>query len=84
MEFAPIPRDDCPTCGRPSEVFYRERKVHMAASYRAGVPVGRIANAYGMSVEWAFKLIKEQLGDEAVLMVQEQWWRTEVSDGVES
>lgn len=84
MDFAPISRDTCPGCGRPMNKYYEERKVHMAASFRAGVPVFRIANAYGMSMDWCMKLIKEQLGDEAVLMVQEQWWKTEVSDGVES
>jgi hypothetical protein len=44
----------------------------MAQAFRTGVPLPTIASGYGMSQEWAMKLIQEQLGLEAVRDVQEQ------------
>lgn len=38
----------------------------MAAAFRSGVTVGQISTAYGVSAEWAMKLIRERLGVEAV------------------
>lgn len=77
MSFEPVPYDACPTCGRGTNMYYEARKVNMAAAFRSGVPVRTIASAYGMSQEWAMKLIEEQLGREAVLEVHEMY-RVEV------
>jgi hypothetical protein len=45
--------------------------MHMAAAFRSGITPNRIASAYGMSPEWAMKLITEQLGKEAVTEIVE-------------
>jgi hypothetical protein len=45
----------------------------MAALYAEGVPILEIAQAYGMSQEWAMKVIQTQLGLEAVRAVQEKY-----------
>lgn len=75
--FNPVPRETCPGCGRGTEAYYLRRKENMAAAFRSGVPVAEIAGAYGLSLDWAMKLIEEQLGREAVLEVHEMY-RVEV------
>jgi hypothetical protein len=66
-DFQPIDREPCSECGRPSQGYYERRASHMAAAFRSGVTPHRISTAYGMSPDWALKIITEQLGKEAVL-----------------
>jgi hypothetical protein len=49
----------------------------MAAAFRSGLPVWKIAQAYYVSGPWAMTVIEEQLGREAVLEVQAAYWRTD-------
>ena len=52
----------------------------MASAFRSGVPAQRIANAYGISGQWAMKIISEQMGKEAVLEVQTAYWAIEENE----
>jgi ribosomal protein L34E len=70
-DFHPLERVVCEGCGRPVQGWYEERASHMAAAFRSGITPNRIASAYGMSPEWAMKLITEQLGKEAVTEIVE-------------
>lgn len=69
--FHPISQDRCDGCGRNRSGYYLRRHPHMAAAFRSGVPLPTIAAAYGMSQQWALKLIQEQFGLDAVREVQE-------------
>lgn len=66
MTFQPIDRPVCSGCGRPEQGYYQARDAHMAAAFRSGVPVRAIAAAYGISQDWAMKVIQEQLGRESM------------------
>ena len=64
--FQPIDRNVCDLCRRPLDDYYAARKRHMADSFKAGIPPTLIADGYRISPDWAMKLIREQLGDDAV------------------
>ena len=74
MDFAPIKREICPTCSRPTEGYYDERAAHMAAAFRSGVSVERIARAYRVTEGWTLKVITEQMGKEAVQDTLAAYW----------
>lgn len=82
MDFAPIDRDTCPGCGRPTEAWYKDRKFHMAILFQQGIPVPEIAAAYRMGPDYAMSLIKDQLGEEAVYAVIMRYRKEGVTDAV--